>query len=115
MPFDPEAVRDFEHGRWQRAASVYESTFATATQLFIDINTASAEELQTLKGIGDVYAKKIIEGFPRDAHPMGMFLSTIGALSTFYPIIDVRGQISIVATILWRANGVVPYSLFAFL
>jgi SAM-dependent methyltransferase len=36
MPFDPEAVRDFEHGRWQRAASVYCSTFATATQPFID-------------------------------------------------------------------------------
>jgi SAM-dependent methyltransferase len=36
MPFDPEAVRDFEHGRWQRAASVYGSTFATATQPFID-------------------------------------------------------------------------------
>jgi len=36
MPFDPEAVRDFEHGRWQRAASVYCSTFAAATQPYID-------------------------------------------------------------------------------
>jgi SAM-dependent methyltransferase len=36
MPFDPKAVRDFEHGRWQRAASVYETTFASATQPFID-------------------------------------------------------------------------------
>jgi SAM-dependent methyltransferase len=35
MPFDPEAVRQFEHGRWQRAASVYEATFASATQPFI--------------------------------------------------------------------------------
>ena len=27
----------------------------------------------------------MIEGFRYDAHPMGMFLATIGALSTFYP------------------------------
>src|SRR5664280_2813022 len=29
--------------------------------------------------------KKLMEGFRHDAHPMGMLLSTIGALSTFYP------------------------------
>jgi citrate synthase len=29
--------------------------------------------------------KKFMEGFHPDAHPMGMFISTIGALSTFYP------------------------------
>ena len=29
--------------------------------------------------------KKLLEGFRYDAHPMGMFLSTVGALSTFYP------------------------------
>jgi citrate synthase len=28
---------------------------------------------------------KLMEGFRHDAHPMGMFLSTLGALSTFYP------------------------------
>jgi citrate synthase len=28
---------------------------------------------------------KLMEGFQYDAHPMGMFLSTVGALSTFYP------------------------------
>jgi len=29
--------------------------------------------------------KKFIDGFRHDAHPMGVLLSTIGALSTFYP------------------------------
>ena len=29
--------------------------------------------------------KKLMEGFEHDAHPMGIFLSTVGALSTFYP------------------------------
>ncbi len=29
--------------------------------------------------------KKFIDGFRYDAHPMGMLLSTVGALSTFYP------------------------------
>ncbi|MCY4507716.1 MAG: citrate (Si)-synthase, partial [Acidobacteria bacterium] len=30
--------------------------------------------------------KKFVEGFRYDAHPMGIFLSTVGALSTFYPL-----------------------------
>ena len=29
--------------------------------------------------------KKFMEGFRYDAHPMGMLVGTIGALSTFYP------------------------------
>ena len=28
---------------------------------------------------------KLMEGFRHDAHPMGMFISTVGAMSTFYP------------------------------
>ncbi len=29
--------------------------------------------------------KKFMDGFQHDAHPMGIFLSTVGALSTIYP------------------------------
>jgi citrate synthase len=29
--------------------------------------------------------RKLMEGFQYDAHPMGVFLSTVGAFSTFYP------------------------------
>ena len=29
--------------------------------------------------------KKLMEGFQYDAHPMGVFLSTVGAFATFYP------------------------------
>jgi len=40
--------------------------------------------------------KKFIDGFRYDAHPMGMLVSTIGALSTFYPdannIFDVESR-----------------------
>jgi SAM-dependent methyltransferase len=35
VAFDPEAVRAFEHSRWERAATVYEATFASATRPFI--------------------------------------------------------------------------------
>jgi SAM-dependent methyltransferase len=35
VAFDPEAVRSFEHARWQNAAAVYETTFANATRPFI--------------------------------------------------------------------------------
>src|SRR4029453_7554544 len=29
--------------------------------------------------------KRFMDGFHHDAHPMGMFISTVAALSTFYP------------------------------
>ena len=40
--------------------------------------------------------KKLIDGFHHDAHPMGILVSTVGALSTFYPeakkIFDVNSR-----------------------
>ena len=39
----------------------------------------------TLHTIPHENIKKFMDGFRYDAHPMGVFLSTVGALSTFYP------------------------------
>jgi citrate synthase len=51
--------------------------------------------------------KSLIDGFRYDAHPMGMFISTIGALSTYYPeakevddkVIRMRNAIRLIAKV----------------
>jgi len=48
----------------QAAAKGKAAATKPATKEPIDINSASADELQTLKGIGEAYSKKIIEGRP---------------------------------------------------
>jgi citrate synthase len=52
--------------------------------------------------------KKFMEGFRYDAHPMGMFLSTIGALSTFYPDAKRIGDIESRHLQMLRLIGKVP-------
>jgi citrate synthase len=57
--------------------------------LFGELPTAAALEgwirEVTLHTMLHENIKKFLEGFRYDAHPMGMFLSAVGALSTFYP------------------------------
>ena len=52
--------------------------------------------------------KKFMDGFNYDAHPMGMFLSTIGALSTFYPEAKNIGDINNRHLQMLRLIGKVP-------
>ena len=47
-----------------QAASKDKPAAVAAKKEPVDINSASAEELQALKGIGEAYSKKIIEGRP---------------------------------------------------
>jgi len=68
--------------------------------------------------------KKLMEGFRYDAHPMGMFISTIAALSTFYPEAkevmnqDVRqkqifrliGKVPTIAAFTFRHTKGMPYN-----
>jgi citrate synthase len=68
--------------------------------------------------------KKLIDGFHHDAHPMGILVSTVGALSTFYPtakkIFDVTsrreqtyrliGKMPTLAAFAYRHSLGLPYS-----
>src|SRR3954471_23309417 len=59
--------------------------------------------------------KKTIEGFRHDAHPMGMFLSTVGALGTFYPdaknIADQENRRQHVIRLVAKAPTIAAYAL----
>ena len=69
--------------------------------------------------------KKLMEGFRYDAHPMGIFLSTVGALSTFYPdaknvldessrrlqILRLIGKVPTIAAYAYRHHLGLPYVL----
>src|ERR1700716_298385 len=67
------------------------STFLETSYLLLHGELPSAAELDswvfniTHHTIIHENIKKFIDGFHHDAHPMGMFVSTVAALSTFYP------------------------------
>ena len=58
--------------------------------------------------------KKFMEGFRYDAHPMGIFLSTVGALSTFYPdaklIFDEKARQTQVARLIAKVPSIAAYA-----
>src|SRR5579885_1558793 len=67
------------------------STFLEVAYLLIHGEIPSKSELQewvdgiTLHTMVHENIKKFMDGFHHDAHPMGMIVGTLGALSTFYP------------------------------
>ncbi len=58
--------------------------------------------------------KKLMEGFQYDAHPMGVFLSTVGAFSTFYPdakkIFDEQSRLKQVHRLIAKVPTIAAYA-----
>jgi citrate synthase len=58
--------------------------------------------------------KKFMEGFTYDAHPMGVFVSTVGALSTFYPdgkqIFDKTARIKQIHRLIAKVPTIAAYA-----
>ena len=58
--------------------------------------------------------KKFMEGFRYDAHPMGIFLSTVGALSTFFPdakqVLDIQSRRMQTARLVAKVPSIAAYA-----
>ena len=80
---------------WHRGIPIEQlcehSTYLEVAYLLIFGELPKKEELEawvhdiTIHTFVHENIKKFVEGFRYDAHPMGMLLATVGALSTFYP------------------------------
>jgi citrate synthase len=68
-----------------------QSTYLETAYLILNGELPTKSDLQnwthnvTYHSIIHENIKKLIDGFHHDAHPMGILVSTVGALSTFYP------------------------------
>ncbi len=67
------------------------SSYLEVAYLLVEGKLPTKDELETWVHEVTIHTyvheniKKAVEGFRYDAHPMGMLLSTVGALSTYYP------------------------------
>ena len=67
------------------------SSYLETAYLIVVGELPTSDQLESWKGEIARHATlpenigKLMEGFQQDAHPMGVFLSTVGALSTYYP------------------------------
>ncbi len=104
-------------------------TFLEVAYLLLNGELPTAEELD--KWNCDIQrhtmvhenVKKLMEGFHHDAHPMGMLMSTVAALSTFYPdahhihdarvrhaqIVRLIGKMPTIAAFAYRHRLGLPY------
>ena len=106
-------------------------TFPEVAWLLLHGELPTAEELAAWKvdvthhTMVHENVKKFVDGFQYDAHPMGIFLSTVGALSTFYPearditdsanrqlqILRLIGKVPTIAAYAYRHRMGLPYIL----
>src|SRR5436190_21399498 len=80
---------------WHRGIPIEQlcehSTYLEVAYLLIYGELPTADQLErwvhdiTIHTFVHENIKKFVEGFRYDAHPMGMLLASVGALSTFYP------------------------------
>ena len=97
-----------------------QSTFVETAYLLLNGELPSASQLEGWKAELAQHAmlheniKKIMEGFRYDAHPMGIFLSTVGALSTFYPeakqIFDEKSRQTQIARLIAKVPSIAAYA-----
>jgi SAM-dependent methyltransferase len=75
--FDPDAIRAFEHARWERAAAVYDATFAGATRPFIQALLDAAEVARGMRLLDIACGPGLVasEGRSRGAAAQGLDFS----------------------------------------
>ena len=96
------------------------STFVETSYLLLNGELPTAAELEGWTTKLNHHAllhenlKKLMEGFRYDAHPMGIFLSTVGALSTFYPeakqITDNEVRLKQIARLVAKVPSIAAYA-----
>ncbi len=96
------------------------STFVETAYLLLDGELPGRAELEAWEAELGRHAalheniKKLMEGFRHDAHPMGIFVSTVGALSTYYPdakqIFDDETRRTQVARLIAKVPAIAAYA-----
>lgn len=96
------------------------STYVETSYLLLHGELPTSSELATWTGTLHQHTmlhenfKKFMEGFHYDAHPMGIFLSAVGALSSFYPeakqVFDEDTRATQVARLIAKVPSIASYA-----